>query len=625
MFSVALINMPFANLNMASIGLTQLQAVTNRECPGKVRTEVFYLNHAFAELFGFEEHSEIANTANTCNRGLGDWIFRQAAFPHLPDNSIEYFRRYFPRSTGETQRLRALVTRVRPKIDGFIEELIDRYRLDTFNIVGFTSMFSQTVPSLAMARHIRDRNPEVTLVMGGANCEAPMGPELVKNVDWIDYVFSGPALKSFPVFVGLCVDGDRERIDEVAGVFSKKNVSTFRGEAVIGEELDIDDVVELDYQPFVNLIKQSWPERDVPITLPFETSRGCWWGERAHCTFCGLNGMTMAYRAMQPALALDLINSLFSYENVNRLICVDNIMPKDYLKSVFPFLTTPNSIRIFYEVKSDLSEDDIRVLSEARVLTIQPGIEALATSTLKLMRKGVTSFTNLSFLMNCMTHGVLPVWNLLIGFPGEPGEIFEQYLKDIPMLAHLPPPTGAYPVRFDRYSPYFKSAAQYGLDLEPLAFYRLTYPFSEDTLMNMAYFFGDGNYTADYFQTVVRYIAPLQQAIASWQRLWSMPSPPELYLQYPNGVPTVYDSRSGVAQTFAISAEARRVLDALARRKGWPELRALLPELGADAVESALRELQNRKLLFVEGDRFMSIAFTRKHTLAMTELKQWAA
>ena len=56
MFSIALINMPFANLNLASIGLTQLQAATNRECSDRVRTEIFYLNHAFAELFGFEEH-----------------------------------------------------------------------------------------------------------------------------------------------------------------------------------------------------------------------------------------------------------------------------------------------------------------------------------------------------------------------------------------------------------------------------------------------------------------------------------------------------------------------------------------------------------------------------------------
>jgi ribosomal peptide maturation radical SAM protein 1 len=625
MFSVALINMPFANLNLASIGPTQLQAATNRECSNKVKTEIFYLNHAFAELFGFEEHFEIATAVNSSNRGLGDWIFRQAAFPTVPDNSMEYFRRYFPHNNEESQRLRALVARVRPKIDDFIEELIDRYRLATFDIVGFTSMFSQTVPSLALARHIRARNPEVILVMGGANCEAPIGPELVKNIDWIDYVFSGPALKSFPLFVRLWVDGERDRVGEVAGIFSKTNSATVRGEVVIGEELDIDDVLALDYQPFIDMVKQSWPRRQLPITLPFETSRGCWWGERAHCTFCGLNGMTMAYRPMQPELAFDLINSLFSYDNASRLICVDNTMPKSYLKSVFPFLKTPDKIHIFYEVKSDLADDDIRVLSKARVLAIQPGIEALATSTLKLMRKGVTSFTNISLLMNCLTHGVLPVWNLLVGFPGEKGEIFERYLKDIPTLVHLPPPTGVYPVRFDRFSPYFKSADKYGLDLEPLAFYELTYPFSKDALMNMAYFFSDKNYTADYFQTIIRYIIPLQQAIASWHRLWSMPNPPELYVQNVGDAPIVHDSRSGSAKTFALSPEAGRVLDALSRRMGVSELRALLPDLGADEVESALKQLKDKKLLFVEGDRFMSFVFKQRPNRIVSDLQKWAA
>ena len=34
-----------------------------------------------------------------------------------------------------------------------------------------------------------------------------------------------------------------------------------------------------------------------------ETSRGCWWGERSHCTFCGLNGMGMTYRSKNSVLA----------------------------------------------------------------------------------------------------------------------------------------------------------------------------------------------------------------------------------------------------------------------------------------------------------------------------------
>jgi magnesium-protoporphyrin IX monomethyl ester (oxidative) cyclase len=51
----------------------------------------------------------------------------------------------------------------------------------------------------------------------------------------------------------------------------------------------------------------------------------------------------------------------------------------------------------FYEVKADLSEKDVAMLAHSRVLTIQPGIEALVTSTLKLMKKGTTAFQNIKF------------------------------------------------------------------------------------------------------------------------------------------------------------------------------------------------------------------------------------
>ena len=36
---------------------------------------------------------------------------------------------------------------------------------------------------------------------------------------------------------------------------------------------------------------------DTVVRLSAESSRGCWWGAKSHCTFCGLNGGTMAFRA----------------------------------------------------------------------------------------------------------------------------------------------------------------------------------------------------------------------------------------------------------------------------------------------------------------------------------------
>src|SRR5262249_26047202 len=147
-----------------------------------------------------------------------------------------------------------------------------------------------------------------------------------------------------------------------------------------------------------------------------------------------------------------------------------------YLKDVLPLLETPSNMDIFYEVKADLSEDDFVVLQKSRVKLIQPGIESLATSTLKLIKKGTTSFQNINFLKMSVLYGIKPTWNLLIGFPGEGAEVYQRYLEVIPLLVHLEPPSGVYPVRFDRFSPYYNQARSYGLDLHPMEFYSFIYP-----------------------------------------------------------------------------------------------------------------------------------------------------
>ena len=46
-------------------------------------------------------------------------------------------------------------------------------------------------------------------------------------------------------------------------------------------------------------------EEEIEALLFFETSRGCWWGEKHHCKFCGLNGSRLAYRSKYPRRAVD--------------------------------------------------------------------------------------------------------------------------------------------------------------------------------------------------------------------------------------------------------------------------------------------------------------------------------
>ena len=61
-------------------------------------------------------------------------------------------------------------------------------------------MFIQKMASFALASKLTRRNPDVIVIMGGANREFPIGREIVRNIDTVDYVFSGPGLVGFPEF-----------------------------------------------------------------------------------------------------------------------------------------------------------------------------------------------------------------------------------------------------------------------------------------------------------------------------------------------------------------------------------------------------------------------------------------
>jgi ribosomal peptide maturation radical SAM protein 1 len=374
--------------------------------------------------------------------------------------------------------------------------------------------------------------------------------------------------------------------------------------APYGVENDINELVELDYSHFIDTYTRNFPQGSQPVLL-FETSRGCWWGERAHCTFCGLNGNTINYRSMRTENAFKVFNHLFQYEGVvKELQSVDNILPKSYLTDVLPFLDTPPSLFMFYEVKADLTEEDFQALAKARVLKIQPGIEALNTSTLKLMRKGTSVFQNLGFLINSVRYGIEPAWNLLIGFPGEEIEVYEKYASELHLLTHLYPPAGVFPVRFDRFSPYFDEADRYGLNLQPVDWYGLTYPFPREALAGLAYYFSDHNYGAAYAVNAAKMVSRLREKVDRWKALWKNGAPPELRLFERGGVTYVHDSRSGTATEYPVTDAARQVLDALATAKKPVNVARELP--GID-VEAEIAALMQRGLIFHEGERYMSL------------------
>ncbi|WP_162795633.1 RiPP maturation radical SAM C-methyltransferase [Nonomuraea lactucae] len=598
-------NMPFAGLHIPSLALTQLKAVLERDLPGEVRVDVHYLNHDVARAIGADVYAALSDDGVTTVTGLTDWLFRRAAFPDLADNAGAYLRRYW-HSLGRAGRVGARLDELlslRELLDGLLDELVERHALDEYDLVGFTAMFDQTAASIAMARRLKSRSPGTVTVIGGAGCELSAGRVLARNVPAFDFVFSGPALRSFPAFVRRLLLDDLDACHEIRGVYSSRNVE--RLGATLGAEEDLDVRLPLDYDGFLASLRANCP--DVRPELLFETSRGCWWGERSHCTFCGLNGTTMKFRSMAGGQALAQFEELFArYPEVSRFFAVDNILDPAYFASVLPFMRAPAGASVFYEMRVLSSAERLKQLAAAGVTRVQPGIEALATSVLTLMGKGTTAFTNIDFLKNARDAGVEVDWNLLIGFPGEDAAVYAKYLRDIPLLLHLPPPGATFPVRFDRYSPYHQHPARFGLELRPADFYELVFPFAEPDRTEFAYFFADHNHRGGYALNLARWRRRVESAVEHWIARWTRRDgglAPVLRLA---GREHVLDSRGGTWVGHEVSPLGAALLEALERPMGVERASGHLGE-PEGAIGKEIERLAGQGLLFEEDGKFLNL------------------
>jgi len=601
-YRVRLISMPFAEVTRPPLGLLQLQSVLRSEFDDAVEVEVIFGTNAFAKHIGVSLYQEICGNMTHLYAGLGDWLFRSLAFPQQPDNAEAYLARFYP---GEEHRsFRKNLLQIRTQLPLIMLDIIEDHALHEADLCGFTTMFQQTCAALAIINTLKEQNPAQFIVMGGPNCDAPMGEVLLGMAPQIDVVFSGPALLSFPEYLRQLLTHGQPPKHAIPGVYTRKRVQLLNDRSTIGRERDINDEVVIDYSRFVLQLEQVDPVLK-PI-VSFETSRGCWWGERAHCTFCGLNAESMDYRSLAPDKAVRMFDRMFEQvPDAAYYSAVDNILPKSYPNEALPQVRPPGGTYIFYEVKADLSEQDFERLREASVSVVQPGIEALNTRTLKLMRKGTTAFMNVRFLKNCMRYGITPAWNLLTGFPGEEAPTYEKYERDLPLLVHLPPPSGVFMVRFDRFSPYFTERDKYQLDLEPMDFYSYVYPLAPEAVADLAYYFVDKNY-APYKVAALSWLGKLRVVVDAWLDKWKSTPP---ILQLDSDGQTVLDSRfSNTVTRIQPSAAALSMLNLITERPaGLQELFSKAQVAGIEAPRATLDELNQHRLLFEEAGQYMSL------------------
>ena len=629
MADVCLVQMPYGAVSHPSIGLGLLKAYLSAD---GISAQVFYGNLLWAEDLGLDAYMLIEQSCN--NDLLGEWTFSGAAFPHFHSDPKKFISLAYGSSLALSMKslhpgfeLGRLLLLARERAEDFVERMADSILAEEPRIVGCSSVFQQHCASLALLRRIRERSSGVITMLGGANCEGEMGRATHRAFPWVDIVASGE-VDGF--FAELCATllargPDLPAAELPSGVYGP--LSRGIDESGRGEEAprallaNLDETAIPDYDEYFSTLAATRLTDWVTPALLVETSRGCWWGQKRHCTFCGLNGIGMTYRTKSANRVLEELDWLSRTYRVPRIQAVDNILDMRFFKTLLPALRDAGApYKVFFEVKPNLRREQLELLAAAGVRSLQPGIESLHDSVLALLDKGTTGMQNLQVLKWSRHLGIRLTWGFLFGAPGEDDDWYADLAGWIPSIVHLQPPSGLVRIRYDRFSPYHYAPERFGIRLQPLASYSYVYPLPEAELENLAYYFEDYSDVSRGDIDPTRPGAPrpglaaLGPRIQEWKSTFWSAEPPVLSHRDTGRSLIVTDTRPvararrlelrGVERAVVLACEqalpavgvTRRVAVELGRKLRWAE------------VKPAVDSLCERRLLLAHEDRFLSLA-----------------
>lgn len=493
--------MPWAQVSQGGLGIATLKAILKRD---GIEAECRYPNIDMARQIGTDFYRFIGGTGG--KRYCGEIFFS----PHYFGLPVEQFvdRTLQPYYRWAIELFRdVLGGELRPESDAefigrcrrmclqdvpsFLDHTMTSINWEAYDIIGFSLMFHQTLSSLCLARRIKHAYPEKTIIFGGPSCAASMGEEMIRAFPWVDIVATG--------------EGDDIITPLIRTVRAKASLSSVPG--IVFREpgrivatpaapliTDLDRLPVPDYDDYMEVLQD---HKDLRPRLLFETSRGCWWGQKYLCTFCGLNAEGLSYRRKSPGRAIDEILGQSRRYGVTELQAADNIMDMSYFTDVLPALAQFNAeqtperrLSIMYETKSNLKKFQMDLMKRAGLDSVQAGIESFSDHVLALMKKGATGIQQVQCVKWSTELYITNAYGVLHDNPGETVADYVEMESVVDYIQHLSPPSYITPVILDRFSPYYLHPGDYGVrNVRPQEGDLLSFPDPSIALEKLVYHF----------------------------------------------------------------------------------------------------------------------------------------
>ena len=597
---VAIISMPSLSARYPSFQLGLLKPTLERE---GIPVQTFSLFMYFGAQIGWRINETLADVYPCM---VGEWIWTKAAFGDFADNEA-YIDLYKPSLSSICEQAGCTIDDLRrireEEAPAFIDFCIDSVDWSRFGLIGFSVVFQQTLASIALARALKKRHPSIPIIMGGASFEDDIAEEVMRGCPEVDYVHCGDAEESFPEMIRRLYEGRSMR--GLQGIMWRDNGGlVFGGRAPNLKDMNKTPVPDFD-EYFYARREGGYGNGDTSdVLLPIETARGCWWGMKNHCTFCGLNRSGMEFRAKDTNNILEQLEALSNRYGILDFNAIDNIMAPEYVDKLFGRLVEAKSdFRIHYEIRPSLTRTQLKQMRMGGLFSVQPGVESFSTHLLKVMKKHTTGMRNLELIKWCTYYGINNLYNILVRFPGETSLDYQVHCEIIPQILHWQPPWAIAKARADRGSPMYTEPESQGVtQLVPSPCYDYLFPKDKFNLQRVSYYFehemdntlGDAQYDE------------LFGIVAGWQQRWQQR--PRPFLTYRKALATMIidDGRDGSPRSATYVGNPVALYEYCADARSRKEISAKFKD--ADWIEDDLSEFIEQGFMIHLDGRYLSLA-----------------
>jgi ribosomal peptide maturation radical SAM protein 1 len=611
---VALVSMPWAPVHEPSLGLGILKSCLT---DAGITAKVFHFAPELLRWVTAETYRFVSDAW-----GFNEFVFSAALDPVLDEEQkaaiVDRVLTYWRFSRGKygiahqsAESVLDLFMRLRYEVaPKFLDVACDRILDRQPRMVGFTCLFDQTIASLALASRLKEASPELSVAIGGYALEGPPGVLVSRAFPFVDHVVVG--------------DGEDVIVEIARRVLDNADGEAAGSPRMIRcPQVDINRSPLPAYEDWFDDLRELERDHSVRINtevLPVESSRGCWWGQRKHCVFCGIDDDTLLYRYREPKRTIAMLDMLRERYGDVTFRFSDYIMPKAYYTELLPELAAHSPrFRLHSEIKANHPPERIKLLVDAGFVAVQPGIESFSSPVLHAMDKGVRGIDNVNLLKVGYRERLTIYYNLLFGLPTDELEDYRRMCELMPRLYHLAPPVSRTEVVITRFAPLQADPGRFGIQAPARHHDCYDVLFSKQFLTSTGFALDDYCY---YFnrnfpvpEDVGLAYDQLVRQVDHWKMLHRQRFV-ELSVSQNGDSLAIRDSRfSSDTVEYELSRAASRLYDAIDEiptnsRRAVHSLSVQFG-IGEKAAQAALEELDERRLIWREGDLVLGLALPK--------------